>query len=66
MPRARWTLFEGLAEGVSWQGGRARSMTPHRPSKDQMSRDRELDLWLEHAMGIKRADPEPVVHDLDD
>ena len=41
-------------------------MTPHRHPKDQALRDRELDVWLEHAMGVTRPDPEPVVSDLDD
>lgn len=40
-------------------------MTPQRHPKET-SWDRELDAWLEHAMGITRPDPEPVVHDLDD
>lgn len=41
-------------------------MTPLRHPKDQAQRDRELDKWLEHAMGVQVPDPMPVVHDLDD
>lgn len=40
-------------------------MTPHRHPKEQSLRDRELDAWLEHAMGVRVPDPEPVVRDLD-
>lgn len=35
------------------------------PPSDTNARDRELDAWLEKAFGLHRADPEPVVHDLD-
>jgi hypothetical protein len=38
----------------------------HSKEKDQSQRDRELDDWLERAMGITRPDPEPVVRDLED
>lgn len=37
----------------------------HTKPKDQETRDRELDAWLEHAMGITKPDIDPVVHDLD-
>lgn len=37
-------------------------------STTQALRDRELEAWLERALRtpMRRADPEPVVHDLDD
>lgn len=35
-------------------------------SKLQALRDHELELWLEQAMGLRHADPEPVIRDLDD
>lgn len=44
------------------------TMTAPRHTKDhkgQVQLDRELDAWLERAMGITRPDPEPVVRDLD-
>ncbi len=50
-------------------GARDGPMTTHRhpdPSAPQSARDRELDAWLEHAMGVKTPDPEPVLHDLKD
>lgn len=37
----------------------------HALNKDQMQKDRDLDAWLERAMGVKHPDPEPVVRDLD-
>lgn len=27
-------------------------------------RDRELDAWMDRALGVRKADPEPVVHEL--
>ena len=27
-------------------------------------RDKELEAWLDHALGAKAPDPEPVLHDL--
>lgn len=33
-------------------------------SKDQADRERELDAWLEHAIGVAKPDIEPVVRDL--
>ncbi|MEK6974789.1 MAG: hypothetical protein AABY18_00440 [Candidatus Thermoplasmatota archaeon] len=41
-------------------------MTPNRHPKDPAMRDRELEAWLEHAMGTRHPDPEPVVRDLDE
>ena len=35
-------------------------------SKTQAMRDHELELWLEHAMGMDRPDPDPVLRDLDE
>lgn len=35
-------------------------------SKGQALRDHELEVWLEHAMGMTQPDPDPVLHDLDD
>ena len=40
-------------------------MTPNRHPNDPSARDRELDAWLEHALGVKAPDPEPILHDLD-
>lgn len=31
---------------------------------DQDKRDRELDAWMDRAIGARRPDPKPVVHDL--
>lgn len=40
-------------------------MTAPKPHpKDQTQRDRELEAWLERAMGTHKPDPEPVVRDL--
>lgn len=41
----------------------------HQPRTDaeraeQEKRDRELDAWLDRAIGARRADPKPVVRDL--
>ena len=46
--------------------GKRGAMTPLRHPKDQAARDREIDQWLEHAMGVKVPDPMPVLYDLDD
>lgn len=36
-----------------------------RPSAaDQDKRDRELDVWLDKAIGAGKPDPEPIVRDL--
>ena len=32
--------------------------------QDQKARDRELDAWMDRALGVKKADPEPIVRDL--
>ncbi len=32
---------------------------------DTRMRDREMEAWLERAFGAHKADPDPVLHDLD-
>jgi hypothetical protein len=38
----------------------------HRPPspKEQQQRDRELDAWMDRALGVRNPDPEPKVHDV--
>jgi hypothetical protein len=31
---------------------------------DQAQRDRELDAWMDRALGVHKPDPEPIVRDL--
>ncbi len=31
---------------------------------DHEKRDRELDAWLDQALGVNKPDPEPIVRDL--
>lgn len=31
---------------------------------DQDKRDRELDAWMDRALGIRKPDPEPIVREL--
>lgn len=44
----------------------AKPSQPRRASKheDQDKRDRELDAWMDRALGVRKADPEPIVRDL--
>jgi hypothetical protein len=32
--------------------------------QDQDKRDRELDAWMDRALGARKPDPQPVVRDL--
>lgn len=34
------------------------------PKADQEQRDRDLDAWMDRALGVRRPDPEPNVHDV--
>lgn len=31
---------------------------------DQDKRDREIEAWMDRALGVRKPDPEPVVRDL--
>lgn len=31
---------------------------------DLDKRDRELDAWMDRALGVRKADPQPIVRDL--
>lgn len=33
-------------------------------SSDRQERERELDAWMDRALGVRKPDPEPVVRDL--
>ena len=33
-------------------------------ASDQERRDRELDAWMDRALGVRKPDPEPVVRDV--
>ena len=33
-------------------------------NSEQEKRDRELDAWMDQALGVRKADPEPIVRDL--
>ena len=33
-------------------------------SSDQDLRDRELDAWMDRALGARKPDPQPIVRDL--
>jgi hypothetical protein len=35
-----------------------------RSNQDQDKRDRELDAWMDRAIGSRKPDPQPVVRDL--
>jgi len=33
-------------------------------AQDHEKRERELDAWMDRALGVRKPDPEPVVRDL--
>lgn len=47
-------------------------MAPNPPSRmsrmsarhEQSQRDRDLEAWMDKALGVRHADPEPVLRDL--
>lgn len=34
------------------------------PKAEQDKRDRELDAWMDRALGVRKPDPEPAVRDI--
>ena len=42
----------------------AKHRQPRMNPADQDKRDRELDAWMDRALGVRKADPEPVVSEL--
>ena len=44
--------------------GRVRDPPPSMTRNDQDQRDRELDAWMDRAVGARKPDPQPIVRDL--
>jgi hypothetical protein len=40
------------------------SHAPKMSRSDVDKRDRELDAWMDKALGVRKADPQPIVRDL--
>lgn len=42
----------------------AKQRQPRMSPSDQDKRDRDLDRWMDRALGVRKPDPEPVLTDL--